>query len=426
MNTKELDNFKMSDAVAFHDHLNPKLWIGTHLEPKVQSQLLMIANDFLEDLGVSDLKVIDITISGSNAAFSYTPHSDLDLHVVVDMTDFPNDEVYTELFTAKKTLYNDAHTIKVHGIPVELYVQNAAEPAVSIGQYSVLHKKWIKLPSKRRAHFDQTATKAKYNKLAHLIAMVLKGGEITRVDQLLKTIKQYRQAGLAKGGEFGPENLAYKVLRSRGVLTALYDLRDRLHSKELSIENMYTPHDPSNDTIQIPIGRNGRATATAPRFLYHILLNAAGGISGYQLRPREASIEHEFDAPSQSGYVWLAADRSTRDSIKIDASKLNPSDLRFTGQADSAIIHRGNIPVTAIVARPGDTNESKLLDNPTLTVDELASKHKISRQDILKQLDIGIKSEKEHTSNYDTAKEIALDHLSEDPHYYSKLKAADL
>lgn len=39
-----------------------------------------------------------------------------------------------------------------------------------------------------------------------------------------------------------------------------------------------------------------------------------------------------------------------------------------------------------------------------------------------KQLDKGIKIEKEHTNNELMAKEIAMDHLSEDPNYYIKLK----
>jgi len=56
---------------------------------------------------------------------------------------------------------------------------------------------------------------------------------------VLKTIRRYRQAGLDKGGEFSPENLAYKALRSRGYITKLYDMRDKLHSKKLSIEGMY-------------------------------------------------------------------------------------------------------------------------------------------------------------------------------------------
>ena len=39
-----------------------------------------------------------------------------------------------------------------------------------------------------------------------------------------------------------------------------------------------------------------------------------------------------------------------------------------------------------------------------------------------KQLEIGIKHEMEHTKDRGIAKEIAKDHLSEDPNYYKKLK----
>lgn len=38
------------------------------------------------------------------------------------------------------------------------------------------------------------------------------------------------------------------------------------------------------------------------------------------------------------------------------------------------------------------------------------------------QLQNGIKIEMEHTKNHKIAKEIAKDHLSEDPNYYKKLK----
>lgn len=39
-----------------------------------------------------------------------------------------------------------------------------------------------------------------------------------------------------------------------------------------------------------------------------------------------------------------------------------------------------------------------------------------------KQLEAGIKVEMEHTSSKKIAKEIAMDHLTEDPKYYTKLK----
>ena len=239
MNLKELDSFKISDAITFHDRLNPKLFVGNKLRSEVSNQLKLIAEDFLEELGISNLDVVDMTISGSNAAYSYTPHSDLDLHILVDMGNLPHDEVYKELFNAKKNIYNDSHNIKIHGVPVELYVQDAREPVISLGEYSIEKDEWLRLPTKRRANFDQTATKSKYEKLLSLIELGLQSNDIERVSNILKKIRQYRQAGLDKGGEFGPENLAYKALRSQGLITKLYDLRDKLHDEILTIETMY-------------------------------------------------------------------------------------------------------------------------------------------------------------------------------------------
>lgn len=260
MNLKELDSFKLSDAVTFHDTLNPKLWNNNNLRPEVKKQLLIIAEDFLEELGISGLDVADMTISGSNAAYSYTPNSDLDLHILVDMSKLPNNEVYKELFTAKKSLYNDSHDIKIHGIPVELYVQDAREPVVSLGEYSLKNDNWLKIPSKRRANFDQTATKTKYEKLLTLIELALKSRKYSKVSNIVKTIKRYRQSGLDKGGEFGPENLAYKALRAQGYITKLYDLRDKLHSEKLTIETMYQPINDDYDPNGPPPGPEFKPT----------------------------------------------------------------------------------------------------------------------------------------------------------------------
>jgi hypothetical protein len=63
----------------------------------------------------------------------------------------------------------------------------------------------------------------------------------------------------------------------------------------------------------------------------------------------------------------------------------------------------------------------KLLDKKTPTVADLAEKYKTSLGVVEQQLKKGIKVEMEHTSKYRVAKEIALDHLNEDLHYYTKL-----
>ena len=251
MDIKTLESFRLSDAITFHDELNPKIWTGMKLRPEVKKQLKVIADDFMDELGISGINVVDVTVSGSNAAYSYTPHSDLDLHILVDMSDMPNDEVYKELFNAKKNIYNDTHDITIHGVPVEVYVQDAREPVVSLGEYSIKNNDWIKLPTKRRANFDQTATKQKYEKLLDIVNSALKSKNLGKVTKILKKIRQYRQAGLDKGGEFGPENLAYKALRSQGYITKLYTLRDKLHSDVLTIENMYQdPVKVQRDTLE--------------------------------------------------------------------------------------------------------------------------------------------------------------------------------
>lgn len=254
MNLKELDSFKISDAITFHDKLNPKLWNGTKLRPEVKQQLEAIADDFLQEMGIHDLDVRDITVSGSNAAYSYTNHSDLDLHILVNISDLPHSEIYKELFHAKKTLYNDTHDITIHRVPIELYVQDASEPVVSLGEYSIKNDEWLKIPTKRRANFDQNATKAKYEKLLDIVKQAIASNNLNKIQKVLKKIKQYRQAGLDKGGEFGPENLAFKALRSQGYITKLYDLRDKLHSHRLSIEGMYSNMDEDYDPNGPPPG----------------------------------------------------------------------------------------------------------------------------------------------------------------------------
>lgn len=71
-----------------------------------------------------------------------------------------------------------------------------------------------------------------------------------------------------------------------------------------------------------------------------------------------------------------------------------------------------------IVNMKEDAIEGGLSDKKTLK--DIAKKHKVSSLE--KELIKGIKVEMEHTNDVKIAKEIAMDHLYEDPNYYSKLK----
>ena len=159
MNINELDSYNLADTVKFHRRLNPRLWgRDEHLLPEVRRQLLAIAADFQEFLGVPDLDVKDITVSGSNAAYSYTKNSDIDLHLVVEV---PADPVYQELFAAKKYQYNDEHNIRIGGADVELYVQPSDQEHISQGIYSVRDDKWLSVPQRKRAQIDDACVRDK-------------------------------------------------------------------------------------------------------------------------------------------------------------------------------------------------------------------------------------------------------------------------
>jgi hypothetical protein len=57
-----------------------------------------------------------------------------------------------------------------------------------------------------------------------------------------------------------------------------------------------------------------------------------------------------------------------------------------------------------------------------MTINDLARKHNVPVDVLKKQLEIGIEQEKEHTTNLEYAKAIALDHIFEYPFYYEELK----
>ena len=235
MHIDELENYNLADAVRYHDELNPGLWgKDEHLRPEVREALLRIADDFREFLGVDDLEVKDITISGSNAAFNYTPTSDIDLHLVVNIPEL-DDEVYRELFNAKKYQYNDQHDIRVRGSDVELYVQPAEDNHISQGIYSVVQQKWLNVPRRLRAEVDDDSVRHKAEDLEARIQQAMESGDPETMNRLWQKIKDMRKAGLEQKGEFSTENLVFKLLRVNGLIEKLQTARQAARDQELSL-----------------------------------------------------------------------------------------------------------------------------------------------------------------------------------------------
>jgi hypothetical protein len=237
MNILELDSYNLGDAVKFNARLNPKIWAADEtMLPEVRDRLLEIAQDFREFLGITDLQLKDITVSGSNAAYTYTPHSDIDLHLVVDLPEADASEVYRELFDAKKYQYNEQHNIKIGGYDVELYVQDANKPHHSQGIYSVANNKWTDVPKRRKPTVDDISTRSKYEDLSQRIDSAIASNDYDVMTAMTAKLRDMRQAGLDQHGEFGPENLAFKMLRTQGKIKELYDARNTAKDRMLSLD----------------------------------------------------------------------------------------------------------------------------------------------------------------------------------------------
>lgn len=224
-------------AVQFHKELNPKLWVGAVLKPVVRYKLMQIARDFIKFIDVPDINLVDITISGSNAAYSYTTQSDIDLHLVVDI---PEDKefIYKPLYDAKKNQYNYNHDIKIKGVDVEVYVQDSDDEHHSLGIYSVLKNKWVSKPTMGTVKIDDTDVKAKVENYLNKIMQALTADDLATAISVQQEISKLRTAGLEQNGEFSVENVAFKVLRAKGFITQLKQHIYKLQDKALSLETI--------------------------------------------------------------------------------------------------------------------------------------------------------------------------------------------
>jgi predicted nucleotidyltransferase len=230
-----LVDFNLGNAVVFHDQLNPKLFDGEEMRPEIRQGLLKIADHFKEFIGV-ELDVIDITVSGSNAAYSYTNYSDIDLHIVVQV---PNDPEYVQLLDAKKNDYNAKHDIKVKGIDVELYAQDVDNDHHSLGIYSVKDNKWISTPERTTVDIDHDDVREKYTNYRDRIKVSLQQEQLDVAKEMWADVKRMRSAGLeTKASEFSTENLVYKMLRNKRWIEKLHDHINDLTDHELSIEDL--------------------------------------------------------------------------------------------------------------------------------------------------------------------------------------------
>jgi hypothetical protein len=227
-----LREFTASEFVTVNSKLNPKIWQDGALDPQVGEKLIEIAKAFEKFVGV-DLEVIDYTITGSNANYTWTKHSDLDLHIIIPGQ---ADDASRELYSSKKTLWGDQHDITIRGLPVECYIQGQDEPHHSTGVYSLTQNKWLVEPKKIKPNIDDASVSAKCDNLIRVTKEALQQDDLDRLRAVKDKITTMRKAGLERAGEWSVENLCFKTLRNLGLIDDLTERVRELEDQQLSLE----------------------------------------------------------------------------------------------------------------------------------------------------------------------------------------------
>lgn len=227
----------------YHNELNPQIWTDNKLKPEIREKLLEIAEAFIDFLDI-DVEVEDITLTGSLANYNYTKYSDFDLHILTDYKTYDADkDLLKDYFNAKKTIWNTTRDITIKGYDVELYIQDVSEPHHSTGVYSLKDDEWITEPkiTKGREEVDLALVAKKKQAMLDIINYAISPEcDVECAEKQKEKFMNLRKAALEKGGEYAPENLAFKELRRTGDVERLVQGILAKKNKALSLDSIQT------------------------------------------------------------------------------------------------------------------------------------------------------------------------------------------
>ena len=237
--------------------LNPNIWDGMKLNPKIRLKLLDIADDFWEFVDVKWVDPISIILTGSICNFNWSDASDIDLHLVVDYSEVDEKtEFVKQFFDMKKNEWNENHSsLEIMGFNVELYVQDSNADLASQGVYDLEENKWISEPSMPQGNFSEENESTISDLAARIMTLIDElENEIAIAKDTYKSryfgelasefvshIHKMRHDSLEKQGEDSIGNMVYKVLRRSGYIDKIYDAIYLAYDKENSIDESKEP-----------------------------------------------------------------------------------------------------------------------------------------------------------------------------------------
>lgn len=211
------------------------------IKDDVADKLSEIVEEYVDDSEIFDMDdIIDAEILGSNANYNYNDTSDIDLHLIVNMSDISNNtEIVQIASNLERSEFNKHYDIEIRDLQVELYVEDVRSGTMSNGIYSLFQNEWIRKPKKETIpdysndeeylrlldQWTNDATDVLYNEK-----------DSTNVKSFVNRLYNFRRISLMTGGEFAKGNLVFKQLRKSGLIEKLKALQYKLTSERLSLD----------------------------------------------------------------------------------------------------------------------------------------------------------------------------------------------
>jgi len=194
-----MNNSEILKSFETQDELNSKIWDKKGkkytINSEVRKKLLETSNLFIDFLGI-DVLITDIIMIGSLTNYNWSKYSDVDLHIVLNYSQFPENtkELYVEFFDLKKIVFNQKHNIKLFGYDVECFVQDETEVAFSSGVYSILYDMWVNEPKKEEMrNIDKNLIKEKSKQWMNIIDGVVDNIKDESPDEIKSIVKKYKE-----------------------------------------------------------------------------------------------------------------------------------------------------------------------------------------------------------------------------------------
>ena len=233
--------FEPISSFELKDELNSDFWVNYKLNSEIKDELLKLGNDYFNQLDLGSVQLSDLTFTGSLANFNWSDYSDIDVHLVFDFSDVNEDvELVRKYLDAVEKAWKLQHDIKIKGFDVEIYCQDLNQKHHSTGVYSLMNDEWVIKPTKENFKPDQESIRKKasiYMSMINELEKALESGKSykslePKLKKVWKKIKDGRQAGLDREGEFSTENLVFKLLRRNGYIERYMDVKRKSYDKQ--------------------------------------------------------------------------------------------------------------------------------------------------------------------------------------------------